>query len=328
MMDPFTSALTAIGNLLQDGFANLDHRAVSEAISAHSEIEHSPVRQRTGAFFRRFVPLRNEMLALLAEIYRRYLRLALPRASQIEADPEEWALSQLDLALSAALEWMREWYILACDGENQSVQSVGSIELIPRQAASLPIPMNLEPMEPEALWRAPAWLFQMSLAYGGIGPLKPQHVPRTDSEERLSSAHTRLLLKGAKRLFLWELTAVIERVRNEEMAAAGAIPAVTVSGDKKGSDKSKVSKTQLRGTEGLGRKTLDCSQYMPNLTDKQQLAFSLKFEYELGLTEIASRMGIDRKTASEHIEAAKRKVDQSRSNEKRKKRRAQTSGEQ
>jgi DNA-directed RNA polymerase specialized sigma24 family protein len=57
---------------------------------------------------------------------------------------------------------------------------------------------------------------------------------------------------------------------------------------------------------------------MNNLTEKQQQAFSLKFEYELGLAEIALRMGLDRKTVYEHIEAAKRRIDQARSNEKRK----------
>jgi len=80
--------------------------------------------------------------------------------------------------------------------------------------------------------------------------------------------------------------------------------------------KVKKPKHWLKGTQGLGGKT-DLSRYFHSLTEKQQLAASLKFEYELGLTEIASRMGIDRKTAAEHIHAAERKINQSRSNEKR-----------
>jgi len=58
------------------------------------------------------------------------------------------------------------------------------------------------------------------------------------------------------------------------------------------------------------------------LTDKQQLAFSLKHEYGLGLAKIAERMEIDRKTAYEHLEAASRKIDQGSSNERHKSRRA------
>ena len=80
--------------------------------------------------------------------------------------------------------------------------------------------------------------------------------------------------------------------------------------------KLKKPKHWLKATQGL-RKKHDFSGYSHLLTDKQQLAFSLKWEYELGLTEIASRMGISRKTASEHIHAAKRKIDQGISNQKR-----------
>jgi DNA-directed RNA polymerase specialized sigma24 family protein len=76
-----------------------------------------------------------------------------------------------------------------------------------------------------------------------------------------------------------------------------------------------------KGTGGLVRKR-DLSQYMDRLTEKQHLAFSLRFEYELRLSEIASRMGINRKTADEHIKAAQKKVEQARSSDKRKARRA------
>jgi predicted DNA-binding protein (UPF0251 family) len=90
----------------------------------------------------------------------------------------------------------------------------------------------------------------------------------------------------------------------------------------RGPDERTVSKRPLKGTEGLGPKTSDLSRYMDNLTEKQRLAFSLRLEYELGLTEIASRMGINRKTADEHIKAAQKKVEQGRSSEKSKARRA------
>jgi DNA-directed RNA polymerase specialized sigma24 family protein len=153
-------------------------------------------------------------------------------------------------------------------------------------------------------------------------------VPNTDSAEKLGEAHTRLLLKGARRVFLWDLGAAIETVLNEEIAAAGAIRAATLK-QKETPSRRKDSKHQLKGTEGLVRKT-DLSQYkhyMDNLTEKQQLAFSLRHEYGLGLTEIASRMGLNRKTAYEHIEAARRKIDQVRSGEKAKAQRAKNTRE-
>ncbi len=64
------------------------------------------------------------------------------------------------------------------------------------------------------------------------------------------------------------------------------------------------------------------SQYMDTLTEKQRTAFLLKLEYGLGLSQIALRMGIDRKTADEHIKAALKKVQQAGSAEKRKAHRA------
>jgi DNA-directed RNA polymerase specialized sigma24 family protein len=90
----------------------------------------------------------------------------------------------------------------------------------------------------------------------------------------------------------------------------------------------KGSKHQLKGAEGLRRKKIDLSRYMHGLTDKQEMAFSLKQEYGLGLTEIASRMGVDRKTAYEHIQAAATKIDQIRSGEKRKANRAKGTPEE
>jgi DNA-directed RNA polymerase specialized sigma24 family protein len=111
------------------------------------------------------------------------------------------------------------------------------------------------------------------------------------------------------------LGAVIETVRNEEIVAAGTIPPRTGNGQTDEPNRRKDSKRPLKGIDGLIRKA-DLSQYMHNLTEKQQLAFSLKFEYELGLAEIASRMGLNRKTAYEHIEAANRKIAQARSKEK------------
>jgi DNA-directed RNA polymerase specialized sigma24 family protein len=155
----------------------------------------------------------------------------------------------------------------------------------------------------------------------GIGPLKTQHVPTGSKEDRLGEAHTRLLLKGARRSFLWQLGTAIETVRSEEIAAAGAIPLSVTDPRMQETKKPNDVKHEPKGVEGLVRKA-DLSQYMHNLTEKQQLAFSLKFEYELGLAEIALRMGLDRKTAYEHIEAANRKLNQVHSGEKRKGNRA------
>jgi hypothetical protein len=311
--DNLVRAVQAVGDLFEDAFIKLDSPSQIEALTAHSEIERMPIGQKAGAFHRHFLPLRKELITLLAESYRRFFKLALAHASALETSADMWAQVQFQPALRVALEWIREWYILACDGENHQLRHLGSMPLIPGQTVSMPIPTAVPPLPPSASWRAPAWLFGVSPLLG-IGPLKTEHVPARDSEEKLGSAHTRLLLKGAKRAFLWDLGAAIETVRNEEIAAAGAVPAEMGGGQGGQANK---PKHWLKGAEGLVGKS-DFSQYMHNLTEKQQLAFSLKYEYELGLAEIASRMGLDRKTAYEHIKAAESKIEQVRSSEKRK----------
>jgi len=311
-------ALKAIGELFEDGFAKLNSWGKAEALMVHSEIERMPVAQKTSPFFRHFVPLRKEMVALLADSYRRCFKLALAHVSQTGRDPDKWAQGHLWPAVCVVLDWIRDWYILACDGENQSVRRLGSMPFVPGQTVSLSIPTTLPPFPLPTSWRAPAWLFGVSIAHYGIGFLKKQHVPARDSGEKLGEAHTRLLLKGARKVFLWELGAAIETVRNEEIVAAGAVPAEMAGGQGEQANK---PNHWLKGAEGLVRKS-DLSKYMHNFTEKQQLAFSLKYEYELGLAEIASRMGLDRKTAYEHIKAAESKSAQVLSSEKRKTQRA------
>jgi len=324
-MDRFTPALEAVRCLFENGFTTLDSVAGQAALMAHTEIEHVDLSRRKAAFFRHFVPLRQQMVVLLADTYRKYFKLALAHAGTIENYSDLWAWNQLEPAVSAALQWMREWYVLACDGENQSVRRLGSADFAPGETVSLSIPRNVPPLPKD--WRAPAWLFGVSLALFGVGRLKEKNIPTSDSERRLGLAHTRLLIKGARRLFLWELGASIQKVQNEETAAAGAIPRYPPYPEAEPPNQRNRSNHKQKGTEGLGRKKTDLSQYMDGLTEKQRLAVSLRCEYGLSPTEIASRMGIHRKTVHEHIKAAEKRIQQSRSREKRNRHRAEYTDE-
>ena len=196
LLHALTPALKAIGELFEDGFAKLTSRGETEALAAHAEIEQRPIGQRTSSFFRHFLPLRKEMVVLLADSYHRYFKLALAHGSRIGGDPDQWAQEQLRPAVRAVLDWILDWYILACDGENQDVRHLGSMEFVPGQTVSLSIPTTVPEFPPPSSWRAPVWLFEISLAYFGFGPLKEQHVPVRDSDEKLGEAHTRLLLKA------------------------------------------------------------------------------------------------------------------------------------
>jgi hypothetical protein len=220
----FTSALTAIANLLEDDFSQLVDISWTDALATLSEIEQLHLRQKSSPFYRHFLPLRQRMTALLAEAYRRAFKVALANPSQAGDDPDNWAWTRLHPAVSTAVEWIREWYILACDGQNQSVRHAGTLDFVPAQTASLSISTTVPPLPSPRSWRAPAWLFGISAPLFGIGVMKTQHVPNMDSDDRLGESHTRLLLKGARRVFLWELAAAVGKVRDEETAAAGAVP--------------------------------------------------------------------------------------------------------
>ncbi len=229
-----TQALEAIGNLTLQGMNEIFSSGRMAALHANDEIKRTPVpRNKTGPFYRHFLLLQNSIVILLADIYRRYFKVALANPRQVGRDPEKWAWTQLRPAIGTVLEWIRDWYILACDGENQYVRPVVSGEAVPGQTVSVSIPLTTSPFPPLESWRAPAWLFQISNAYVGIGFIKMKHQPANDSEDKLGAAPTRLLLKGARKVFLRELRAAIETVRNEELAAAGAIPTQAVSGEKR-----------------------------------------------------------------------------------------------
>lgn len=328
-MNPaLASALDAVANLCEDAFVKVDNLSGLHAISVHSEIKQRSIQEKSAAFYRSFIPLRMQMISLLVDSYRRYFKLALAHPRQTGGDPGIWAWIQLQPAVHAALEWMRDWYVLACDGESQRLCTIATVEVVPGQTSVVKtIPISESPVPQLIPWRAPAWLFGISRVHFGVGLVKQHHVPNTSSEEKLGYSHTRLLLKGAKWVFLYSLREAIDKVRNEEIAAAGTFPTVTIQRQTERSNTRKDSKRRPKGIEGLGPKKTDLSQYMHNLTEKQQLAFSLKFEYELPLAEIASRMERDRKTASEHIEAAKRKIEQARSLEKSKAHRAKNTDE-
>jgi DNA-directed RNA polymerase specialized sigma24 family protein len=313
--DDLASALEAVINLWMGDFARLKYSSGMAGTIAHSEIERLPFTERTGPFYRNLIPLRTAVVRLLTDSYRQYFKIALAHHVETGSNLDEWAWDQLQPALHTSLEWLVDSYMLVCDGSNQWVRPLATIPFRPGEEVSFSIPTVVPPCPPLKSWRAPAWLFGVSPEVG-INLLKSKHVPLRDSEERLGAGHTRLLLKGARRMFLLNLGQAIEKVRNEELAASGAIVS-TVAVPTAESAKRRSLKRKFKGTEGLGKKTSDLSKYMDGLTEKQQLALSLRLEYRLPLAEVASRMGINRKTAYEHFMAARRKIDQIRSNNKR-----------
>src|SRR5437660_3657513 len=160
----FTPALQAVANLALQDLNRIFLGGHMSAMSAHDEIEVAPVNRKPSVFYRHLAPLRKDFVSLLADSYRRYFKLALAHPRQTGRDPDHWASDQLQPDVGSVLEWIHNWYILACDGENQYVRHMGTTPLVPGQTVSLSIPTIIPPFPPPTSWRAPAWLFEISLA--------------------------------------------------------------------------------------------------------------------------------------------------------------------
>jgi hypothetical protein len=259
--DRFASALEAISNLLLPELNQIVSGGWSAALAANSEINIRPITLRSGVFHTHLAPLLKELVSALAGAYRRYFKLALAHPGQVGDDPNDWALAHLRPFVIATIDWLRDWYMLACDGSNRYMQLVGSVpfeKVQPGQKAkkvTISIPVKSQEIASPKSWRAPAWLFEVG-AMVGIGLLKTENVPATDSEEKLSAAHTRLLLKGVRKIFLGMLRAAIKTVRNEEIAAAGAIPAEILNRDTRRPNKRKGWEQREKLYEAI-RKTLN-----------------------------------------------------------------------
>jgi hypothetical protein len=232
-------AQEAVDNMMGQELRAFFSGTVMTGLGVYAEIERGSVNQKSVAFYLHYHPLRKNLVLLLAGNYRRYFKLALAHPDQVGGDPHKWVLDQLQPAIRPALEWIRDWYMLACDGENQHVRRSEPIDFVPGQMVPSSIPLTVSPMPSPKPWRAPTWVFQVLPALTGVSLLKPHHSPANYSEEKLGAAHTRLLLKGARRVFLWEFAVAMERVRNEETAAAGAIPVLLVNKQARGPNKRK-----------------------------------------------------------------------------------------
>lgn len=61
-----SSAMDAADSLCEEAFASLEQLSELHAISAHSELKQRNSQEKSAAFYRSFLPLRAQMIALLA----------------------------------------------------------------------------------------------------------------------------------------------------------------------------------------------------------------------------------------------------------------------
>jgi hypothetical protein len=238
-------AVEANRKLWEQALSDFDSSALTIGIVAHDEIERTPFTNKCKVFYRHYFPLHEKLVDLLADTYRSYFKLGLAHPREVGPDPHRWVTIQLQPAVETGLQWIQDWHILACEGENQQIRRVASLACVPGETVSVSVPTAV-PLLPPKSWRAPAWLFHNYPIAGGVALIKTEHVPPTDFEGRLGEAHTRLLLKWARQFFVGALRTAVETVWNKEMAAAAAIPAQAVIGEKRGPNKRKGWEQRLK----------------------------------------------------------------------------------
>ncbi len=154
-----TPALAAIGNLWQKEFSDFLFNTQMVALSVHSKINVAPAPQKSTTFYREFLPLRQNIVALLANNYRRYFKVGLAQPRMEIENPHDWAWGQFQSAIHSGVEWICDWYILACSGENRSIRPTEPLNIAPGATLSF-FMAHADPFSPSTKsWRAPAWLF-------------------------------------------------------------------------------------------------------------------------------------------------------------------------
>jgi len=197
----FIAAKEAALRLAQQKLNQSCFAARMVALGVAGANERVEPKSKSVNFYRHFLQWQVELTALLADAYRVLFKLALAHSAALKIEPEGWTRSELQPLINAALEAIDDWCIVACDE----------------------FPTAMSEFVSANSWRAPAWLFQVSAVYRGIGKMKKAHMPPSDSDEKLSAAHTRLLLTGAHRVFLRDLRVAAEFARDQELVAAGSV---------------------------------------------------------------------------------------------------------
>jgi hypothetical protein len=222
-----TLAVEATQRIFRQRFLEFQQQSTVQALAVHSEIEVLAIGSRNARFFSRFAPLLVNSAEIVTEAYRRYFKLALANPQECGPDPDEWAWNKLQESVAIAFDWLNNWWVLACDGENQHIRLAATVPIVPGEAVSVSIPTALPAnSRPDTYWCAPCWTFVIYPP--GIRFLRPENVPDTTSNEKLSPAHTRLILKAMRRMFLMKLGVEMDRARNEETIAVGTVPALAI----------------------------------------------------------------------------------------------------
>jgi hypothetical protein len=266
----------------------------------------------------------NALKEVMRQPFQDLVEIAIAQAGILNIDPIEWAESHLQILISGEKHSVRRWIKDVCDQQDK-------LELETSE--------DFEELAFWRTWRAPRFI---RMKPSGNTPYNP-----ASAWTREEQAMSEKLLEGLAERFITflniELSKIVGRAhvrlsKQNNLApqcakeeVRGQTPASALSEKREGAPAAPGARPpgadQAIANEQhppLPPQKCDYSGLMDSarLTELQRECYSLRHEYQLPVAEIARRLGRDRKTIQEHIDAADKKVTLAANKERSQKRRA------
>ena len=281
-------------------------------------------------FQKHFYVCVGELRKLVSQAFERLLTISRAQKGIVGEAAIEWAALQVTDLIERKGRLVELWIKSACDGQNDA----------PRDATT---PEDRERRIFWTDWRAPAWLYMepngnfpynASTAWERMDERETKSALKTFREDRWI-----LLLKATLEDQVGTAHEVLARQENSStlqsqqrlpepvppvaeknpLATPTSPVQVTSEQQPRISGATAVAPSSLAAVGGklpkeqhapLPPRVSDYSNLLDpaGLTELQRECFSLRHEYQLAVAEIARRLGRDRKTIQEHLEAANNKI--------------------
>jgi len=261
-----------------------------------------------------FDVLETALKVVVGTSFREIYEIAKARAELLNLHPVEWAKRHMENLIYGRKVGVTIWIRQVCDYPHTLQLSCdddiyGGAWRAPRLMHTLPV--GNAPYDPVAAWTREGLVASLELLEALSNRMTT--LVSFELDKVVRAAHVEFvkeagLFRKSKRLEADEKGR--EHAENKEKLARDRISS-TVPSTGTAEEVFRSDNNSAKNRSHLGGKKQDLSQYLDSakLTQRQHECMSLHFEYALKLTEIAHRLGIDRKTVEEHLALARAKLE-------------------